>query len=46
MIAGKFENAEGPVKKHNVEPTYFDVELNKEKEFEYNLPILIILLFI
>src|SRR6056300_9599 len=26
------------VKKHNVEPTYFDVELKKEKEFKYNLP--------
>ena len=29
---------EGPVKGHNVEPTYFDVELNKEKQFQYNLP--------
>ena len=25
VIAGKFEYAEGPVKKHNVEPVYFDV---------------------
>ena len=27
VIAGKFEKAEGPVKKHNVEPIYFDVEI-------------------
>ena len=38
VIAGKFENAEGPVKKHNIEPTYFDVELKKDKGFKYNLP--------
>ena len=38
VIAGKFENAEGPVKGHNVEPVYFDVELNKDKEFNYALP--------
>ena len=37
VIAGKFENVEGPVKGHNVEPVYFDVELNKDKEFNYNL---------
>ncbi len=36
--ADKFEKAEGPVKKHNVEPTYFDVELKKDKEFNYSLP--------
>ena len=38
VIAGKFENAEGPIKGHNVEPIYFDVELNKEKEFNFKLP--------
>tara|TARA_B100000700_G_C14211854_1_gene475167 strand:- start:12 stop:485 length:474 start_codon:yes stop_codon:yes gene_type:complete len=38
VIAGKFKKAEGPVKKHNVEPIYFDVELNKNKEFIYSLP--------
>ena len=38
VIAGKFENAEGPVKGHNVEPVYFDVELNKDKEFNFKLP--------
>ena len=31
VIAGKFGNAEGPVKGHNVEPVYFDVELKKIK---------------
>ncbi len=37
-IAGKFENVEGPVKGHNVEPIYFDVELKKDKNFKYKLP--------
>tara|TARA_Y100001958_G_scaffold126029_1_gene93629 strand:+ start:143 stop:979 length:837 start_codon:yes stop_codon:yes gene_type:complete len=38
VIAGKFEKAVGPVKGHNVEPIYFDVELNKEKIFNFKLP--------
>ena len=38
VIAGKFENNEGPVVRHNVEPIYFDVELNKEKYFNFTLP--------
>ena len=38
VIAGKFEKAEGPVKGHNVEPVYFDVELNKNKNFKFSLP--------
>ena len=38
VIAGKFEQAEGPVKKHNVEPVYLDVELKKDKEFNFELP--------
>ena len=38
VIAGKFENAEGPVKGHNVEPVYFDVEINSDKEFNFKLP--------
>ena len=38
-IAGKFEKAEGPIKGHNVEPIYFDIELNKYKEFVFDLPI-------
>ena len=37
-IAGKFENAEGPIKGHNVEPIYFDVELNKDNYFNFSLP--------
>jgi len=37
VIAGKFKNAEGPIKRHNVEPIYFDIELNKNKEFNINL---------
>ena len=38
VIAGKFKNAEGPIKKHNVDPIYFDVELKKGKEFSFNIP--------
>jgi hypothetical protein len=38
VIAGKFENAEGSLKGHNVEPIYFDIELEKEKEFNFQLP--------
>ena len=39
VIAGKFEKAEGPIKGHNIEPVYFDVELNKDNEFNFKLPI-------
>jgi len=38
VIAGKFQKAEGPIKKHNVEPIYFDVELKKAKEFNFEIP--------
>ena len=38
IIAGKFDDSEGPVKGHNVEPVYFDVELEKDKEFNFDLP--------
>ena len=38
VIAGKYEKAEGPVKGHNIEPVYFDIELNKNKEFIFKLP--------
>ena len=38
VIAGKFEKAEGPVIGHNVEPIYFDVELNKGKKFNFKIP--------
>ena len=39
IIAGKFDNVEGPVKGHNIEPIYFDVELEKDKMFNFNLPL-------
>ena len=38
VIAGKFENSEGPIKGHNVEPIYFDIELKKDKEFSFQIP--------
>ena len=38
IIAGTYKDKEGPVIKHNVEPIYFDIELNKDKEFSYDLP--------
>ena len=37
-IAGNFKNAVGPIKGHNIEPIYFDVELKKDKEFKFDLP--------
>ena len=39
VIAGKFKNAEGPVKGHNVEPIYFDIRLEKDKNFNFKLPL-------
>ena len=36
-IAGNFKNAVGPIKGHNIEPIYFDVELKKDKEFKFDL---------
>ena len=39
IIAGKFGKAEGPIKGHNVDPIYFDVELEKHKEFNFELPL-------
>ena len=38
VIAGKFGEAEGTIKDHNVEPVYLDIEIEKEKEFAFNLP--------
>ncbi len=38
IIAGKFNDIEGPIKKHNVEPIYFDIELEKTKDFDFDLP--------
>ena len=37
IIAGKFKDVEGPIKGHNIEPVYFDVELEKEKIFNFDL---------
>ena len=38
VIAGKYKKTEGPEKNHNVEPIYFHVILNQEKEFNYEVP--------
>ncbi len=38
VIAGKFENAEGPIIGHSVEPIYFDIKLKRDKEFNFELP--------
>ena len=39
VIAGKFKKAEGLIKGHNVKPVYFDIELKKNKEFNFELPL-------
>ncbi len=39
VIAGKFEKAESLVRGHNVEPIYFDINLKKDKEFNFKLPL-------
>ena len=39
VIAGQFKEAKGPINKHNVKPIYFDVELNKDKEFYFEIPL-------
>ena len=38
IIAGKFNNIEGPVRGHNVEPIYFDVELDENKNVSFDVP--------
>jgi len=38
LIAGKFEDKEGPVKGHNVEPIYFDIELKENKKINLEVP--------
>ena len=38
VIAGEFKNAKGQIKDHNVEPIYIDVEIKKNKEFNFKLP--------
>ena len=39
IIAGKFNDIEGPVKGHNIEPVYFDVEIEKNKIFNFNISL-------
>ncbi len=38
VIAGKYQNVEGPEKNHNVEPIYFHIVLNEGKEFICEIP--------
>ena len=38
VIAGNFENSKGFFEQHNIEPIYFDISLNKNKKFNFNLP--------
>tara|TARA_B100000029_G_C17048358_1_gene768570 strand:- start:141 stop:614 length:474 start_codon:yes stop_codon:yes gene_type:complete len=38
VIAGKFENLEGPIMGHNLDPIYFDIELKKGKKFDFKIP--------
>ena len=38
VIAGKFKNAEGPERNHNVEPIYFHIILEEGKEFKFDVP--------
>ena len=38
VIAGKYAKVEGQIKKHSVEPIYFDIELKKDKKFDFDLP--------
>ena len=38
IIAGKCQNNIGPVKSISVDPIYLDVELEKGKNFNYNMP--------
>ena len=39
IIAGKYKNVEGPEKGHNVEPLYFHIRLNKNKNFSTDIPL-------
>ena len=39
VIAGRYQEAEGPEKNHNVDPTYFHVILKEEKNFECEIPV-------
>ena len=37
-IAGKYKNAEGPERNHNVEPIYLHIILNEGKKFDFDVP--------
>ena len=39
LIAGKFDDIEGNVKGHNVEPIYFDIDLEKNKKIDLDVPV-------
>ncbi len=39
IIAGKYGDDEGPVKGHNIHPIYLDIELGKDKEFDFNISL-------
>tara|TARA_Y100001970_G_scaffold293098_1_gene437761 strand:+ start:4893 stop:5729 length:837 start_codon:yes stop_codon:yes gene_type:complete len=39
VIAGKFDKVEGAIKKHNIDPIYFDIELKKDKKFIFDLSL-------
>ena len=38
IIAGKYQDETGPAKGISVDPIYLDIELEKEKAFDYNIP--------
>ena len=38
VIAGKFGEAEGPIKGHNVEPVYLDIEIENHEAYLLSLP--------
>ena len=38
VIAGNFKNSKGFFEQHNIEPIYFDINLNENKKFNFNLP--------
>ena len=39
VITGKYNEIEGPIKKHNVDPIYFDIDLNRGEEFNYEMQL-------
>ena len=39
VIAGKFKNVEGKVKKHNIKPIYLDIEIKKNATFSLSIPL-------